>query len=390
MASAVDTKRTNICLTLDALRSFEGATQPEICKQTGLTASTVHGIVSAMCQKGLAAECGTASSSGGRKAACYRLNPAYRRIVAVAVRLSGFSVGLYNLALEQESCQTQALPLFSVGSEEYVLRLASAITELLAGAGINPAELAGVGLTLPAPCHADTGVVHRICGSTQWDQFPLAARLSGLLGGLRVLVEKDVYAAASRLYAEGALAGPGGGVFLSIDGGVGAALLGEGGILSGKHSVAGEIGHIPVRGDGRKCRCGNSGCLELYCSETGLLEQYAAQGGDAQAMEELLALAEAGDETAQQLLSQAVHYLIGAIYSLILHYDPARITIMCRWLSLKHRLFMRLLEQVYARSLFTSDHHVELSLFTREDLFLESAAGVVAGLVLGEMPELLL
>lgn len=57
---------------------------------------------------------------------------------------------------------------------------------------------------------------------------------------------------------------------LAIGTGVGAGLIINGKPISGKNGAAGEIGHIPLEKNGRLCGCGKRGCLEAYCSATGI------------------------------------------------------------------------------------------------------------------------
>lgn len=59
-------------------------------------------------------------------------------------------------------------------------------------------------------------------------------------------------------------------VLITLGTGLGSGIVVDGKLVHGKHGLAGEMGHIIVRPDGRKCNCGNSGCLETYASATGV------------------------------------------------------------------------------------------------------------------------
>ena len=60
-------------------------------------------------------------------------------------------------------------------------------------------------------------------------------------------------------------------LYLSAGVGVGAALIYEGRLFSGKHGWAGEIGHMCVDTAGPKCSCGSNGCLEQYAGLDAML-----------------------------------------------------------------------------------------------------------------------
>lgn len=62
-------------------------------------------------------------------------------------------------------------------------------------------------------------------------------------------------------------------VLITLGTGVGGGVIFNGKILSGKTTV-GEIGHITINFNGRKCGCGKSGCFEAYCGMAGLIETY--------------------------------------------------------------------------------------------------------------------
>ncbi len=59
-------------------------------------------------------------------------------------------------------------------------------------------------------------------------------------------------------------------VLITLGTGLGSGLVVDGKLVHGKDGLAGEMGHIIVKADGRKCNCGNHGCLETYASATGI------------------------------------------------------------------------------------------------------------------------
>lgn len=62
-------------------------------------------------------------------------------------------------------------------------------------------------------------------------------------------------------------------ILITLGTGVGGGIIFDGKILSGKTTV-GEIGHITINFNGRKCGCGKNGCFEAYCGMAGLIETY--------------------------------------------------------------------------------------------------------------------
>lgn len=57
--------------------------------------------------------------------------------------------------------------------------------------------------------------------------------------------------------------------------GIGTGIIIDGKLHKGFHGIAGEMGHMIISPNGKKCRCGNKGCWELYAAEPVLIEQIA-------------------------------------------------------------------------------------------------------------------
>lgn len=60
-------------------------------------------------------------------------------------------------------------------------------------------------------------------------------------------------------------------IMITLGTGVGSGIVINEKIVYGADSLAGELGHFIVRRNGRKCGCGRNGCLETYCSATGIV-----------------------------------------------------------------------------------------------------------------------
>ena len=63
-------------------------------------------------------------------------------------------------------------------------------------------------------------------------------------------------------------------IVITLGTGLGSGIYVNDKILYGAHGLAGELGHIRVINNGRKCKCGRSGCLETYASSTGIVTSY--------------------------------------------------------------------------------------------------------------------
>ncbi len=99
---------------------------------------------------------------------------------------------------------------------------------------------------------------------------PLADMFSKQLG-IPVGLTNDANAAAIGEMAYGVARGMKNFIVITLGTGVGSGIVIDGNVVYGSDGFAGELGHvIMVREDGRSCGCGRHGCLEAYCSATGV------------------------------------------------------------------------------------------------------------------------
>ncbi|MCF2593511.1 ROK family protein [Bacteroides caecigallinarum] len=99
--------------------------------------------------------------------------------------------------------------------------------------------------------------------------IPLAAMFEDKLG-IPTALTNDANAAAIGEMTYGAARGLRDFIMITLGTGVGSGIVVNGQLVYGHDGFAGELGHVVVERDGRICGCGRKGCLETYCSATGV------------------------------------------------------------------------------------------------------------------------
>lgn len=99
--------------------------------------------------------------------------------------------------------------------------------------------------------------------------IPLAAMFEDKLG-IPTALTNDANAAAIGEMTYGAARGLRDFIMITLGTGVGSGIVVNGQLVYGHDGFAGELGHVVVERDGRLCGCGRKGCLETYCSATGV------------------------------------------------------------------------------------------------------------------------
>ena len=101
-------------------------------------------------------------------------------------------------------------------------------------------------------------------------EVKFAEELSAKLGGIPVTLTNDANAAAVGEMTYGVAQNLKHFIMITLGTGVGSGIIVNGQLLYGHDGFAGELGHTKVQENGRLCGCGGKGCLEAYCSATGV------------------------------------------------------------------------------------------------------------------------
>ncbi|HEU4953520.1 MAG TPA: ROK family protein, partial [Gemmatimonadales bacterium] len=122
------------------------------------------------------------------------------------------------------------------------------------------AEILGVGVGAPGPLDTHRGIV-LLSPNLGWVNFPLRQIIRDRLG-LHAELDNDANCAVLGEWWVGAARGSRHAIGITIGTGVGGGLILDGKLYHGASDVAGEIGHATIDTEGRRCKCGNYGCLE--------------------------------------------------------------------------------------------------------------------------------
>lgn len=271
-----------------------------------------------------------AAATTGRPSPMIRIHP--RAPVAIAVQIQGDRVVIATARLGgglEEIVET-ALP--RPATPEAVLPMvADLLEERLSGL-----ELPCVGIGVAAPSAVGAGGVALSALPLQWPaNVPVAGRLRALLAArgrqnLEVAVDNDANLAALAESRHGAGRGARHMLFLgSWPHGVGGGLVIDGRLHTGSAGYALEVGHITVDFGGRKCHCGNTGCLEMHVTPAALVESYVGRphGGAPTAMAQAVLAAAATDPRARRAVDGVIDYLAIGLGALINILNPDRIVL---------------------------------------------------------------
>lgn len=146
--------------------------------------------------------------------------------------------------------------------------------------------------------------------------------------GWPILLENDANGAAMGEMWLGAARGCRDVVSVTLGTGVGGGVILNGELWRGSHGSAGEIGHTTVDPfSGLKCKCGNTGCLELFASATAIVRMAREVGIDRLSAVEVYEAGIRGDERAVSVFKRFGMYLGIGLANLMSLIDPQIIVI---------------------------------------------------------------
>lgn len=226
------------------------------------------------------------------------------------------------------------------GADPIIVDMANLAKKLIADLKISLDDIAWIGVATPGTANSATGVVE-YANNIPFLKYPLADKLSSLLGGKPVYIENDANAAAKAEAIAGVAAGAPISVMITLGTGLGGGIVVDGKVYSGFNFAGGELGHTVIEHGGRQCSCGRRGCWEAYSSATGLVNITRDRILDARAqgiktsMEDMVngdltklsartafTAMKAGDAVAAQVVDEYISYLACGIVNVINIYHP--------------------------------------------------------------------
>jgi len=206
------------------------------------------------------------------------------------------------------------------GGKQILPDIAASIRHYIDAYQLNETMILGLGIGVPGPVDGK-GVVNK-CVNLGWGVFNIAEELAKLTG-FPVKAGNDANVAALGEYWKGGGQGCENMVFATLGTGVGGGIVIEGNLLHGTHGSGAEIGHMVLnRHETAVCGCGKKGCVEQYCSATGIVRLAALHGMENVTCKDIFDAGKAGDKVALEVLEEYYEYLgefLGTLCSVI---DP--------------------------------------------------------------------
>lgn len=331
VASSETARDINRGVVLNLIRRRQPISRADLARVSGLQRSTVSLITDQLIREKWVVNGPLGRLPRGRRPTFLRLNER-RAIVVADLRPTMTTVAVADVNgrfLAQESLPTLDHPAKSAA------KLAASMQHLMRA---HPeCTFEGIGISLPGRVDPATGKIV-FAPNLNWPVFDLRTPLEQATG-MQVEMENAANACVLAEVWFGSGEAVRDMVVVTVSEGIGTGLFVNHHLAKGLRGVAGEFGHVPLDPDGPKCSCGNRGCWEVFGSNRAAVRYYSeSSDSDSVSFQDLLTLAEAGDELAGKAMETMAHAIGRGMRMLVAGLAPEEIVIVGEFTRLWERL----------------------------------------------------
>lgn len=254
--------------TLWRLYRYGISSRAQIAKTLGLTPAAITKITARLIDAGIVTETGDIKGSKSRRSIGLAINTTQFHFIGVKFARSLVQIGVFNLKGTRLSLQD--MPRVSDDTIDAAIAAThKAIDSLLAA---DP-RIVAIGMAVPGPYLHSTGYAALVSSMPHWRNINFQEEF-GRNCPVPVFIEQDARAGALAQRLFGGLEDAGSLAYFLLGEGVGLGVIENGRLIYGNLGASTELGHVSIDAiNGRKCECGNVGCLERYCSAGAIHEQ---------------------------------------------------------------------------------------------------------------------
>jgi N-acetylglucosamine repressor len=331
---------------LRLIQSRGPLSRAEVARESGLSAPTVSKAIASLLKTGLLEEVDAVEVARGRPAPRLRLATQTAQVLGVVIDAGHCEVVSAGLdGVPHSGVRSVPTP---ATYPELVAALEAAARELMAKPGVRTL---GLGLSLPGlvDYRKGCGVLSPNVPATN-GHCPGADLAERLGAECSLLQESHALCLAERHH--GLAKGMDDFALLDVGTGVGLGIMSGGRILKGRSGLAGEIGHITaVAEGGRKCGCGNTGCLETLASDSALAWHASQKLGRSVNVDEVIELAKSGAVDLGAELREVAGFVAVGVAAVINLFNPATVFIHTPLFEIDPALFEIVVEKARSRAL---------------------------------------
>ncbi len=344
-------------------------TKLDISRKLDISITTVSTNITELKNEGIVEDVRSIESTGGRKAIAIKLNENCRYSIGVALTPKHIKISLVNL--KKEIIENISIRHKNDGIENIIALLSEKLDIIMKKHNISCEKLLGLGISLPGTVDFKEGII-KYSYLLGVKGFNLKARFEYLNIPVYVDNEANLSAYYEFLNRKDILRNL---LYISITEGLGLGIIINGKIYRGDNNSSGEMGHMKIAINGKKCKCGARGCLEAYTSMNSLIDNYnEATSLNIMDIDDFEYTYIQKDEVAQKVLDKYLKILALGISNLIMILDPNSVIIGGDINSLLKDKIEVIKTNIYKDNIFTDETSCNVSIASFKESYLLGAA----------------
>ena len=330
-ASQASVSESNRSRILKHLYHNGVSSRAQIAKALGLTPAAITKITARLIEAGVIEETGDFEGEKNRRSIGLNLDTARFHTIGIKFARSLVQIGVFDLC--GNTLSLESLPTVYDNTINDTIAI---IHDRIAGLLDDDPSIVAIGMAVPGPYLRKVGRTAVVSSMQGWRKINFINEFSHAFR-VPVFIEQDARAGALAHYLfDPAVHADDNIAYYLVGEGVGLGVIDNGRLINGAIGAATEIGHISIDVNGKPCDCGNYGCLERYCStpaihdmliDNGDVVPGAADMTHADAARALFIKANAGDETARDLVRRIAQYVGYGCVTIFNGFNPEHIII---------------------------------------------------------------
>lgn len=311
-------------VVLDVVRQLGPVGRMEISRHAHLSTQAVSNIVEDLVADGLLIGTGRLRAGRGLPPIQFAVNPNGGMTAGIEIAADHISTLLVDMGGRVRA--QRSVPIQRNDPETVLPVIQAEIAAAQAQLKPPAPQLLGVGVVMPGPFNVEGMTSVGPTTLSGWLDFDAVAGIGQMLD-VPITLENDATAAAVGERLHGAARDLKNFCLVYFGQGLGLGIMIDGRPYRGANGNAGEIGHVLVEKGGRRCSCGQHGCLEAYASIQALTERLAAAGVQGVDYAHLERLHREKHPVVTAWIQEAADYLAPQIAMLENLFDPEAIVI---------------------------------------------------------------
>ncbi len=323
-------KKHNQYTVLNEILNRQPVSRSSLTQYLEVSHTTISYLVKDLMDKDLVVET-TADSTGGRPPKVLSFKGDDKYIISISLEERKISYALYNLNIElidKTIIDVEGMSFVSI-----IKKLEKLNKQKNNEFKIDNNNIYGIGVSVPGIYKADKDII--VSSTTHYlNDVSLKEELSKIFEYAPIYIDNDANLSVYYEWSHMLDKKYDNLIYIYVVDGIGSGIIVDNNLYTGSHGNAGEIGHMRVKSNGKKCICGGTGCLETISSIKAIEDDFnlSVDNGEETFLtdlfeypfnyKEIITGYLNNDSLSKKIINRSTKYFVRALSSIINIFDP--------------------------------------------------------------------